>query len=395
MDETPSAIAHFAQSNFRGRKKIFGISTKDRHHHIYVIGKTGTGKSTLMETLMQADARLGLGFALFDPHGDLAQRVIARLPDARKDDLIYLNLPDRSSAHHFNPLSGIPPAARARTAAALLEAFKKIWAESWGPRLEHLLRNVLLALVEQPNATFADVPRLLEDASFRRSAAGRVLNEHVRHFWLREYESYPARFRAEVIAPLQNKIGAFLTNPIVSRFVCVPQSTFSLAAIMNSGKILVLNLSKGQIGEDAAALIGAFLIARINAEALSRAEMPLPERRSFFVYLDEFQTFTTLSLVTMLSEVRKYHIGLILANQYLTQLDPLVRDAILGNVGTLISFRVGVADAEVLALEFYPTFKMDDLVNLPNHSFYLRLMINGHVSKPFSADSLPPSHPRR
>jgi hypothetical protein len=358
---------------------------------MYIIGKTGTGKSTLMETLMLQDMAAGHGFGLLDPHGDLLERVLAKVPEQRKEDLIYFNVPDAAHQLGFNPLENVPPAKRPLAASGLLEVFKKIWAEFWGPRSEHIFRNALLALLDQPEATLADVLRLLDDATYRKHAVARVSNSQVRDFWLREYEKYPARFRAEATAPIQNKVGAFLANPVLSHIITQPKSTFDLRNVMDEGKILLVNLAKGKIGEDASALLGAMLVAKIGLTALSRADVSESERKDFFVYLDEFQTFTTLSLANMLSELRKYRANLILSHQYLFQVDEAVRHAILGNVGTIIAFRVGPADAEILAKEFYPEFKPRDLMNLCNYHIYLKLMIEGKVTAPFSAETVPPS----
>jgi type IV secretory pathway TraG/TraD family ATPase VirD4 len=272
----------------------------------------------------------------------------------------------------------------------MLEVFKKIWHDSWGPRTEHVFRNALLALLDQPEATLADILRLIDDLSFRRIAASRVHNAQVRNFWLREFENYPARFRAEVIAPLQNKVGAFLADPLLNAIVTQPKSAFDLRRVMDEGRVLLVNLAKGKIGGDTAALLGALLVSRIGLTALSRADVPEPSRNDFFVYLDEFQSFTTLSLANMLSELRKYRVNLVLAHQYLSQLDLQVRDAILGNVGTVVSFRLGLADAEVISKEFWPEFSAEDLVRLPNYNIYVKLMVNGAVTRPFSAETLTP-----
>jgi hypothetical protein len=252
------------------------------------------------------------------------------------------------------------------------------------------MRNALLALLDQPDANLADVLRLLDDRSFRRSITAKIGNIQVREFWLKEYENYPARFRIEAIAPIQNKVGAFLSNPVLSRILTQPKNAFYLRRVMDEGKILLVNLAKGKIGEDTAALLGALLMTRMSLAALSRADTPEASRRDFYLYLDEFHSFTTLSLATMLSELRKYRVNMIFAHQYLSQLDLQVRDAILGNVGTMISFRIGVADAEVLAKEFYPEFSLQDLINLPNYQVYLKLMINGMISAPFSAQTIKP-----
>lgn len=358
---------------------------------MYVIGKTGTGKSTLLETLIRQDLAGGAGLALLDPHGDLVERVLAALPENRRGDLIHFNVPDSALPLGFNPLERVPAAQRALAASYLLEVFKKLWAQFWGPRSEHILRNALFALLEQPQATLADVLRLFDDASYRKAVADRVANAQVRRFWLREYESYPARLRADSIAPIQNKIGAFLADSRLSHILSQTKSAFDLRKAMDQGQILLVNLAKGKIGEDTASLLGALLVTRFAVSALSRADTPEPRRRSFYLYLDEFQNFTTLSIASMLSELRKYRVGLILAHQYMSQLDEKVCDAIFGNVGTMISFRLGADDAEILDREFSPEITALDLISLPDHHIYLKLMVEGVVSSPFSAETLSPS----
>jgi hypothetical protein len=385
-------ITVIGRTNFRSQRKTFGIRQADRRAHLYVIGKTGVGKSTLLGTMVRQDIGAGHGLALFDPHGDLAERVLACLPEKRQDDLIYFNVPDRARPLGFNPLESVPTEKRPLAASGMLEVFKKIWHDSWGPRTEHILRNALLALLDQPQATLADILRLMDDSVFRRIAASRVHNAQVRSFWLREYENYPARFRAEAIAPIQNKVGAFLADPILNVIVTRPKSAFDLRTIMDEGRILLVNLAKGKIGEDVAALLGALLVSRIGLAGLSRSDVPEASRKDFYLYLDEFQNFTTLSLANMLSELRKYRVNLILAHQYLAQLDPQVRDAILGNVGTIISFRLGLADAEILSKEFWPEFSAEDLIRLPNFSAYIKLMVRGAVTRPFSAETLQPDN---
>jgi hypothetical protein len=384
-------VTYFAQTNFRNERKAFGIKKADRCAHMYVIGKTGTGKSSLLQTMIRQDIEAGEGLALLDPHGDLVESIVGAIPEERKKDLIYFNVPDTRHALGFNPLGNVPAEKRLLAASGLLDAFKKIWVDSWGPRLEHILRNALLALLDQPQATLADVLRLLTDRDFRRMAALRVSNPHVRAFWLEEYENYPARLRAEAIAPIQNKVGAFLANPILNKILDQPRSAFELRRVMDEGKILLVNLAKGKIGEDASALLGALLVTTIGLTGLTRADTPEESRRDFYLYMDEFQNFATLSLTSMLAESRKYHLAQIFAHQFQGQLDPNVRDAILGNVGTIISFRLGLTDAEILEKEFYPVFSAKDLINLPNYQIYLRLMIDGVVSQPFSGETTTPS----
>lgn len=380
----------FAKTNFRNQPTPFGIKQADRRAHVYMIGKTGTGKSTLLETFMQRDVEAGNGFALLDPHGDLITKVLESVPENRKQDVVYFDVTDNNQPYGFNPLDSVPKSKRSLAASGLLSVFKAIWADSWGPRLEHILRNALLALLDQPKATLADILKLMDDNLFRKTVIGNITNEQVRDFWSKEYEGYPARFRAEAIAPIQNKVGAFLTDPILYRILTSPQKPLRLRQVIDSNKILLVNLSKGKIGEDTSSLLGALLVSRIWLAALSRANVPEDSRRDFYLYLDEFHSFTNNTLAQMLSELRKYRLNLILAHQYLSQIDPLVKDAILGNVGTIILFRIGPTDAEVLGQEFVPEFRESDLVNLPNHSIYLKLMIDGKISRPFSAETIKP-----
>lgn len=358
---------------------------------MYVIGKTGTGKSTLLETMIRQDIKQGNGLALLDPHGDLVIKAREYAEGKRQDELIYFDVTDPKQTMGFNPLEAVSPAKKRLAASGMVDAFKKLWSDSWGPRLEHILRNSVLVLLDQPEATLADILRLLDDPVYRKSAAAKSPNAQVRRFWLKEYEGYPVKFRAEAIAPLQNKVGAFLSDPLLTKILNQPKSSFDLRQVMDDGQILLVNLGKGKIGEDAASLLGSLLISQINLSAMSRADVSEEERRDFFVYLDEFQSYTTKSLAVMLSELRKYHVGMVLAHQHLSQIDPLVRDAIFGNVGSMITFRVGLPDAEILAKEFFPQFSVHDLLGLPNHEIYLRLMINGQVSQPFSAETILPS----
>ena len=377
-------ITYFARTDYRGIHKRFGIRRSDRRSHMYVIGATGTGKSTLLKTLIVSDLWKGEGLALFDPHGDLAQDVVGMVPASRRADLIYLNVPDRSQVWHFNPLSGILPERHALAAASLVEVFKKLWSEEWGPRLEHLLRNVVFTLLATPHASLGDIPRLLSDRDWRRGVVSHVSNDEVRSFWRDEYERYSPAFRAVVTAPLLNKVGAFLTDPVLKSILTGERSSFDLRRIMDEGKVLVVNLAKGKMGEGPVSLLGSLLVSSIGLAAFGRADEREDKRRDFYLYLDEFQTFATLSLANMLSELRKYHLSLILAHQYLSQLQPEVRDAVWGNAGTFISFRVGALDAPTISRVFEPTFGAEDLLSLPNWHIYLKLMIDGEVSKPFS-----------
>lgn len=387
--DTHQRISLFAQADFRSQMTPFGIKEVDRRAHMYLIGKTGTGKSTLIERLILQDITAGRGVALLDPHGDLVERVLAKVPGNRQGDVTYFDVPDAKQSLGFNPLSNVPQAKRSLAASGLVGVFRKLWYDSWGPRTEHILRNALLLLLDQPEATLADVARLLSDARYRAVALRSVRSEQVRDFWVKEYAGYSARFRTEAIAPIQNKVGAFLADPLLNRILTQPKSSFNLRQIMDDGKIFLVNLAKGKLGEDTASLLGSLLVSSIGLAGLRRADTPEDARRDFYLYLDEFHTFTTLSLAGMLSELRKYRLNLILAHQYLSQLEPQVRDAILGNVGTIIAFRIGLPDAELLESEFFPDFRATDLINLPNYHIYLKLMIDGRVSHPFSARTLP------
>lgn len=378
------------RTNWRDRTWPFGIRQEDRLFHVYVVGQTGGGKSTLLQFLMRQDLAAGRGFAFLDPHGDTVSRVAERAAKNRPNDLIYLDAPDPGAPVGFNPLEAVPPQQRALAASGIIEAFKNVWGQYWGPRLEHIFRNALLTLLDQPSATLADLPRLFTDEKFRMDAISRVVHQPVRDFWFEEFLKLPPWSRAEALGPLRNKLGAFLSQPTLYRLLTKPKSDFDLRKVMDEGRVLLVNLSKGRMGADASSLLGALLVTRISLAALSRADSPEQNRRPFFLYLDEFQNVTTLSVATMLSELRKYRVGLTLAHQYLGQLETEVRDAILGNAGTIISFRIGPADISLLGKYFEPEFSGEDLLNLPNRSIYVRLMVNGMVSRPFSADTITP-----
>ncbi len=379
-------ITYFATTNARHNQRVFGIRQADRRSHMYAVGKTGTGKSTLLKTMILQDVEAGRGLAVLDPHGDLVEDIFRRVPEAQKTAVIYLNTP--SGNWTFNPLAGVSPGQEPLAVAELIEVFKKIWIDDWGPRLEHLFRNVLFALLETEGATLADAMRLLSSRDYRESVARFLKNQEVREFWLKEFAGYSPAFRAVIVAPLQNKLAAFLTDPRLNRIITAKSSSFDLTDIMDRGKILLVNLSRGRIGEGPAQLLGALLAARIGLAGLARADRRESERRDFALYLDEFQMFATLSLATMLAELRKYRVSLILAHQYLGQLDTQVREAVLGNAGTLICFRVSAEDAVHLALELEPVFDRVDLIGLPNHHIYLRLMVDGQASIPFSATTI-------
>jgi type IV secretory pathway TraG/TraD family ATPase VirD4 len=372
-----SHAIRFARVDFRNDYRIFGIKDEDRFLHAYVIGKTGTGKSTLLETMALQDLERGNGFALIDPHGDLVARVAARIPTSRRDDVIYLNATDPTQPYGYNPLRHVSEDRIALAASGMMDVIKKMWPDAWGVRMEHILRNVLMALLEQPDATLRDVLRIFSDKEYRKVVAKSLRNDTVRTFLLKEFERFSFGYRADGTAPIQNKVGAFLADPLLNRILTAPEKDLHIRRIMDQGQVLLVNLAKGHIGEDSSSLLGGLLVTTIGLAAFSRADSPPAERRDFFVYIDEFQSFTTLALANMLSELRKYRVGFTVAHQYLHQLEPDVRHAVLGNAGTIISFRVGAEDSPYLAREFHQKFEEIDLLQLPNYHIYLKLMIDG------------------
>ena len=355
------------------------IAEADRFSHLYVIGRTGTGKSNLLRLLALQDLLAGRGFAVLDPHGDLVEAIKASDGAGRAR---VLNA--AAADFRFNPLSAPPGTPEALTVASLLSVFEKLWEDNWGPRLEHLLRNVLFTLVSNPGATLGVIPRVLADKDYRAPLVSRVRDRGVREFWSDEYARYSPGFRSVVVAPLQNKIGALLTDPRLRTILDTAEPTLDLHGVLKGGHALLVNLAKGQMGEGPSSLLGALITAHLTLCGLARSSEPEAERQPFFLYLDEFPSFSTPFLATALSELRKYRVGLTLAHQYFSQLDPFVRDAALGNAGTLVSFRVGATDAPVLAREFAPAFDVADLLSLPNYHVYTRIMIAGQVSRPFS-----------
>lgn len=385
------SVTYFARTNFRGGGRLVGIKARDRLSHMYVIGKTGTGKSTMLETMIRQDIERGEGVALIDPHGDLVERVAAAVPLHRQADLIYFDATDRTQPYGYNPLTYVSEERRSLAASGLMEIFRKQWdARSWGARMEHILRHAILALLEQKHATMADLQRLFTDKTYRRTVTAKLDNPQVKAFWRTEYENYSYRYRAEAIAPIQNKVGTYLADPNVARILTAPDKPLRVRRVMDQGGVLLVNLSKGEIGEDNSNLLGGILVTAIGLAAFSRADMNQGFRRSFYVYVDEFQNFTTLSFASMISELRKFGVGLTLAHQYLEQLETAVRSAVIGNAGTLISFRLGAEDADFIAKELAPRFAPSDLLHLNNHDAYIRLAINGAPSRQFSVTTLAP-----
>ncbi|KKQ44685.1 MAG: hypothetical protein US64_C0006G0059 [Candidatus Nomurabacteria bacterium GW2011_GWC1_37_9] len=387
-------VTYFAKTNFRNSDSIFGIKRKDRRQHMYILGKSGTGKSVLMSNLIVQNIQNGEGVCVVDPHGELVEEILHLIPEHRKKDVIYFNPADTEFHIGFNVIQLDDPKYKHLVASGLMGIFTKIWANAWSSRMEYILNNAILALLDTPGTTLLGIPRLLVDKDYRQMIIGNLKDPVVKAFWVHEYEQWREQFRNEAIAPIQNKVGQFLSTSIIRNVVGQPKSTIDIFKIMNEGKIFLVNVSKGRIGEDNSALLGGMIITKIQLAAMERVRIPEDERKDFYLYVDEFQNFATDSFANILSEARKYRLNLTVAHQYTAQLEnkdgSKVRDAVFGNVGTMIIFRVGADDADFLEKEFEPEFMAQDLVNLPNFHIYLKLMIDGITSRPFSASTLPP-----
>src|SRR6185503_15778425 len=375
-------ITFFAKTNFRNREVPFGIKTDDRRRHMYLIGKTGMGKTTLMENMVIQDIRNGHGVAFLDPHGDSVQRILNCVPSSRVNDVIYFNPADLEHPIAFNILEAVDTQYKHLVASGLMGVFTKIWANLWSARMEYILNNTILALLDSPGNTMLGITRMYVDKKYRKKIVDNVKDPMVRAFWVDEFANYNEKYRTEAIAPIQNKVGQFLSSGIIRNIVGQPKSTIDLREIMDDRKILIMDLSKGKVGEDNSALLGAMIVTKLQLAALSRADLPEKERKDFYLYVDEFQNFATESFATILSEARKYRLSLTLANQYLAQIEESTLHAIFGNVGTLVSFQVGAHDAELLTEQFGGDLEKPDLLNLPRYHAYVRLLIDGVPSRP-------------
>jgi len=382
-------ISAFGLTNFRGINHQFGMLRSDRSRHVYIIGQTGAGKSGLLELFALSDIYHNQGYAIIDPHGDFAIENMKFIPEARLDDVVYFNPADVEHPIGFNPLEVTNPAQKSTISSEVIGVLKRMFDDSWGPRLEYILRYTILALLDRPEPTMLDITRMLTDKKFRKETIGYCNDVVVRQFWNVEFASWSEKFQTEAIAPVLNKVGAFTANPIIRNIIGQTHSSFNIRQIMDEGKILVVNLSKGLIGEDNAGILGSFLVTKIQLAAMSRSDiLDIHDRRPFYLYVDEFQNFATDSFATILSEARKYGLNLTVANQYISQMEPTVRDAVFGNVGTMISFRVSPDDSPILAKQFEPQFEENDLTQMHNRNFIINMVINGEKAPAFSATTL-------
>ena len=389
MNEDVSKV-YFAQANFRNRLTRFGIKRDDRRKHVYVVGKTGMGKTTMLENMAAQDIINGEGVGIVDPHGEFAKKMLDFIPKERIKDVIYFDPAVLSHPIGFNILESVDSDKRHLVASGLMGVFKKIWVDVWSARMEYILGNAILALLEYPGATLMGINRMLSNKEFRKEVLEHVKDPVVKSFWVDEFGKYTDRYAQESIPAIQNKVGQFISNPLIRNIIGQKKSAFDIRQIMDEKKILIMNLSKGNIGEENARLIGAMLITKLYLGAMSRTDIFGEEFPDFYLYVDEFQNFASESFANILSEARKYRLNLILAHQYIAQMDEEVSDAVFGNVGTMITFRVGAADAELFEKEFFPDFFVKDICSLGFKNIYLKLMIDGVASRPFSAQTLPP-----
>ncbi len=387
-------INFFGLTNFRNEPRKFGIKIDDRRRHFYAIGKTGMGKTEMLKNMAVQDIQSGHGVGFVDPHGEAVEDLLNFVPEERIKDVIYFNPADLEHPVAFNVMEQVSHESRHMVASGIMSVFKKIWPDVWSARMEYILNNVVLALLEYPESTLLGINRMLADPEYRGLVVEHVQDPVVKSFWTQEYAKYTQRYEVEATAAVQNKVGQFASNPLIRNIIGQTKSSLDMRKAMDERKILLVNISKGRIGEDNSRLLGGLLITKLQLAAMSRVDIPEEQRKDFFLYIDEFQNFATESFVNILSEARKYRLCLILSHQYIAQLgtgaEAKVRDAVFGNVGTMVSFRVGAEDAEFLEMEFTPEFLQTDFVNLGKYTIYVKLMIDGVASRPFSANTLPP-----
>jgi hypothetical protein len=388
-EEEKKAINFFARTEYKNRIVTFGVKKDDRRKHVYIIGKTGTGKSTMIANMAINDMRNGEGVAVVDPHGDLCDILLDYIPSNRINDVAYLDPSDIEYPFHLNPLEVKNPAYKELISSGIVSIFYKLYHLSWGPRLEYILRNTILTLLNVPDSTLLQVPEMLTNERYRQNVVEKMSDQVLKNFWMNEFAKMSPQMRSEAVSPILNKVGQFLSSQTIRNIVGSPASTVDLEEMMNQGKIVIVNLSQGKLGEDSSALLGAMIITKIQLAAMNRVYVAETARRDFYLYVDEFQNFATTSFIKILSEARKYRLDLTLANQYIGQIDEDVQKAIFGNAGSIVSFSVGATDARILAKEFGLKYKEEELVGLGNYEVVLKLAIDNQTTSPFSAKTLP------
>ena len=386
-------ISFFGATNFHGACIPFGIRRSDRRRHLYSVGKSGSGKSKFLELLIQNDLQNGHGVGVLDPHGDLVDNVLKMIPENRKKDVIIFDPGDLQFPICFNPLADVPPELKIRVTIGFIEIFKKLFGAGWSPRLEHVLRQTTLALLDTPGATILSILKMLTDKNYRQNIVRNIRDDVVKNFWVNEFAGWSEKFDNEAITPLLNKVGQFVSTNMIRNIVGQSKNKINFREIMDSQKIILMKISKGILGEENAALLGAIAITKIYQAAMSRADTPEEMRKDFYFYVDEFQNFATDTFDEILSEARKYRLNLTLAHQFLGQLPPQILKTVFGNVGSMVSFRVGGDDAGILSVEFNPRFAARDILNLGVRDFYCKISINGELREAFSGRTLDLSFP--
>jgi energy-coupling factor transporter ATP-binding protein EcfA2 len=392
-DSHDNDVVLFGKTEFRNAVTNFGIKLDDRRRHMYIIGKSGMGKSELLKMLAIQDIRDGRGICFMDPHGDPVYDLLDYIPPERVKDVIFINPADMQYPVGFNVMEQVGFDQRHLVADGMMSVFKKIWVDAWSARMEYILNNTILALLEAPGSTLLGINRMLAEKEYRKHVVDQITDPEVKAFWTQEFAKYTDKFASEATAAIQNKVGQFVSNSLIRNLVGQEKSTFNMREAMDQKKIILVDISKGRIGEDASRLLGAMIITKIQIAAMSRVDIPKHERADFALIVDEFQNFATASFANILSEARKFNLSLVVAHQYVKQLDEKVADAVFGNVGTIISFRVGAEDAELLEKEFAPEFMATDIVNLGFRQIYIKLMIDGVTSHAFSAMTMDTPQP--
>lgn len=386
-------VSVFGVTNFHNQNFKFGIKRSDRRRHLYMVGKSGTGKSKLLELLIESDIRAGHGVGVLDPHGDLVDSVLRYVPKERVNDIVYFNPADYDFPVAFNPLEQVPPELRVRVTIGFIDIFKKLFGNNWTNRLEHVLRYTTLALLDSPNTTVLSILKMLSDKNYRQKIVARIQDSVIKNFWVNEFAAWSEKFDNEAIMPILNKVGQFVSTALIRNIVGQSQNKINIEKIMNEGKILLMRISKGNLGEENAALIGSMVVTKIQQAAMARTAIPEEKRRDFYLYCDEFQYFATDTFAEILSEARKYHLNLTMAHQYMGQLSHLIRTTAFGNVGTIVNFRVGAEDAAILENEYTPIFKVRDIINLGVREFYIKMSVDGELRDAFSGRTLNVSQP--
>jgi len=386
-------VSAFGLTNYHNSYQPFGIYYQDRRRHLYTVGKSGVGKSKLMELLIQNDIKTGKGVGVLDPHGDLIDSVLKMIPQDRINDVVYFDPGDTSYPIAFNPIENVGPEYKMQVTIGFIHIFKRLFGSNWSDRLEHVLRYTLLALLDSEGTTILSIQKMLTDKNYRQNIVSKIKDSVVKSFWVSEFAAWSEKFDAEAITPLLNKVGQFVSTNMIRNVIAQPKSSFKIRDIMDNNKILLMKVSKGLLGEENSSLIGSIIVTKLYQAAMQRAEIPEEQRKDFYFYVDEFQNFATETFGEILEEARKYHLSITIAHQHMGQLAPYMVKTVFGNVGSMVSFRVGAEDAKILEGEYEPRFKVRDIINLGVREFYTKISINGEIREAFSGRTLDIKYP--